>query len=198
MVGLPGCGKSFIARAIVRHLDWIGLKSRIFSVKDRRRKEVAVYEPAEYFEAGLLCLWGESARCGRRRNGRGRADKFPCARAPVENIRLSLPRRRSKLCLGFSLLARRSPSPGGEGEKIRIRLAAEVLNEALEALKSDIDIAIYDASNINQQRRRLLKDSVAASGLHAKASRGGGVGSAGEAGGVRFVAIEPSVHHPLR
>lgn len=65
---------------------------------------------------------------------------------------------------------------GGEGEKIRIRLAAEVLNEALEALKSDIDIAIYDASNINQQRRRLLKDSVVASGLHAKASRGGGGG----------------------
>lgn len=59
MVGLPGCGKSFIARAIVRHLDWIGLKSRIFSVKDRRRKEVAVYEPAEYFEAGRFCfvLW---------------------------------------------------------------------------------------------------------------------------------------------
>lgn len=53
MVGLPGRGKSFIARSIVRHLDWIGLKSRIFDVKDRRRQEVAVYEPAEYFEAGV-------------------------------------------------------------------------------------------------------------------------------------------------
>eukprot|EP00752_Nemacystus_decipiens_P014769 g13148.t1 len=53
MVGLPGRGKSFIARSIVRHLDWIGLKSRIFSVKDRRRQEVAMYEPAEYFEAGM-------------------------------------------------------------------------------------------------------------------------------------------------
>lgn len=52
MVGLPGRGKSFIARSIVRHLDWIGLKSRIFGVKDRRRQEVAMYEPAEYFEAG--------------------------------------------------------------------------------------------------------------------------------------------------
>ena len=54
MVGLPGRGKSFIARSIVRHLDWIGLKSRIFSVKDRRRQEVAMYEPAEYFEAGTF------------------------------------------------------------------------------------------------------------------------------------------------
>lgn len=68
---------------------------------------------------------------------------------------------------------------GGEGEKIRTRLAAEVLDEALEALQSDIDIAIYDASNINMQRRRLLKDSVAASGLHAKASGGGGEGRRG-------------------
>lgn len=57
MVGLPGRGKSFIARSIVRHLDWIGLKSRIFSVKDRRRQEVAMYEPAEYFEEGrCVCL----------------------------------------------------------------------------------------------------------------------------------------------
>lgn len=65
---------------------------------------------------------------------------------------------------------------GGEGEKIRTRLAAELLDEALQALENDIDIAIYDASNINKQRRRLFKDSVAASGLHAKASdrKGGG------------------------
>lgn len=59
---------------------------------------------------------------------------------------------------------------GGEGEKIRTRLAAEVLDEALRALENDIDIAIYDASNINKKRRSFVKDSVAASGLHAKAS----------------------------
>lgn len=60
---------------------------------------------------------------------------------------------------------------GGEGEKIRERLAAEVLAEALEALQSDIDIAIYDASNINAERRRVLNNTVAASGLHAKVRR---------------------------
>ncbi|CBJ26821.1 conserved unknown protein [Ectocarpus siliculosus] len=108
MVGLPGRGKSFVARSILRHLDWMGLKSRIFSTKDRRRKEIAVYEPVNYFDAG------------------------------------------------------------GEGEKIRERLAAEMLAEALEALQSDIDIAIYDASNINSERRRVLNNTVAASGLHAK------------------------------
>ncbi|CAM9500677.1 unnamed protein product [Ectocarpus sp. 13 AM-2016] len=117
MVGLPGRGKSFVARSILRHLDWMGLKSRIFSTKDRRRKEIAVYEPVNYFDAG------------------------------------------------------------GEGEKIRERLAAEMLAEALEALQSDIDIAIYDASNINSERRRVLNNTVAASGLHAKVRResGGGV-----------------------
>lgn len=52
MVGLPGRGKSFLARSILRHLQWIGLKSRIFSVKDKRSKEVAVYEPAEYYDEG--------------------------------------------------------------------------------------------------------------------------------------------------
>ncbi|CAM9741198.1 unnamed protein product [Ectocarpus sp. 12 AP-2014] len=108
MVGLPGRGKSFVARSILRHLDWMGLKSRIFSTKDRRRKEIAVYEPVNYFDAG------------------------------------------------------------GEGEKIRERLAAEMLAEALEALQSDIDIAIYDASNINSERRRVLNNTVVASGLHAK------------------------------
>ncbi|CAN0415210.1 unnamed protein product, partial [Hapterophycus canaliculatus] len=50
MVGLPGRGKSFLARSILRHLQWIGLRSRIFSVKDKRRKEVAVYEPEEYYD----------------------------------------------------------------------------------------------------------------------------------------------------
>ncbi|CAN0239597.1 unnamed protein product [Ectocarpus fasciculatus] len=53
MVGLPGRGKSFVARSILRHLDWMGLKSRIFSTKDRRRKEIAVYEPVKYFDAGM-------------------------------------------------------------------------------------------------------------------------------------------------
>ncbi|CAN0487635.1 unnamed protein product, partial [Ectocarpus sp. 8 AP-2014] len=111
MVGLPGRGKSFVARSILRHLDWMGLKSRIFSTKDRRRKEIA---------------------------------KDRTQRPRTVNV------------------------TGGEGEKIRERLAAEVLAEALEALQSDIDIAIYDASNINSERRRVLNNTVAASGLHAK------------------------------
>ncbi|CAN0534626.1 unnamed protein product, partial [Laminaria digitata] len=52
MVGLPARGKSFVARSILRHLDWVGLKSRIFSLGMYRRKEVGVFQPAEYFEPG--------------------------------------------------------------------------------------------------------------------------------------------------
>lgn len=58
--------------------------------------------------------------------------------------------------------------PGGEGEKTRKRMASEVLHEALEALREDIDIAIYDSSNVTSQRRKWLADAVASSGLHAQ------------------------------
>lgn len=64
-----------------------------------------------------------------------------------------------------------------------------MLDDALEALRSDIDIAIYDASNINQQRRRLLKESVAASGLYAKAS-------GWEGGGGRGLVVEHALRSP--
>ena len=47
-----------------------------------------------------------------------------------------------------------------------MRIAGEVLGEALEALKDDIDIAVLDASNITKERRRWLADAVASSGLH--------------------------------
>lgn len=57
---------------------------------------------------------------------------------------------------------------GGEGEKTRKRIASEVLHEALEALRSDIDIAVYDSSNATCQRRKWLADAVASSGLHAQ------------------------------
>ncbi|CAN0587133.1 unnamed protein product, partial [Laminaria digitata] len=52
-----------------------------------------------------------------------------------------------------------------EGEKVRRRIASEVLAEALTALSEDIDIAIYDASNITRERRLWLAQEVAASGL---------------------------------
>lgn len=57
-------------------------------------------------------------------------------------------------------------SPGGEGEITRKRIASEVLHEALEALRDDIDIAIYDATNTTPERRKWLSDAVASSGLH--------------------------------
>lgn len=59
---------------------------------------------------------------------------------------------------------------GGEGEKVRMRIAEEVLEDALDALKEAIDIAIVDASYVTSERRRWLADAVAGSGLHCQAS----------------------------
>lgn len=108
MVGMPARGKTFVARTIARHLNWVGLRCRIFSLGEHRRKEVGVWQPISYFE------------------------------------------------------------PGGQGEKTRKRIAGQVLDEALEALRSDIDIAVYDGSNVTRDRRKWLSEAVASSGLHAQ------------------------------
>ncbi|CAM9113009.1 unnamed protein product [Phaeothamnion confervicola] len=49
MVGIPARGKTFLAQSIKRHLDWIGLRSKVFSVAEYRRKHVAVWQPPEFF-----------------------------------------------------------------------------------------------------------------------------------------------------
>lgn len=51
-----------------------------------------------------------------------------------------------------------------------MRIAEEVLEDALDALKEAIDIAIVDASYVTSERRRWLADAVAGSGLHCQAS----------------------------
>lgn len=54
MVGLPARGKTFVARSIARHLDWVGLRCKIFSHGEHRRKEVGVFQPAAYFDQGEI------------------------------------------------------------------------------------------------------------------------------------------------
>ena len=38
MVGLPARGKTFVSKKLVRYLNWIGIRSRVFNVGEYRRK----------------------------------------------------------------------------------------------------------------------------------------------------------------
>jgi len=49
MVGLPGRGKSYIARKVARYLRWINYRTRVFSIA-RFRLETVGKKPAEFFD----------------------------------------------------------------------------------------------------------------------------------------------------
>ncbi len=38
MVGLPARGKTFVSKKLVRYLNWIGIRSKVFNVGEYRRK----------------------------------------------------------------------------------------------------------------------------------------------------------------
>ena len=50
----------------------------------------------------------------------------------------------------------------------RGQIAAQVLNDAIEQLKSSIDIAVFDAANCTRNRRKWLTDQVKEAGLYAQ------------------------------
>jgi 6-phosphofructo-2-kinase len=49
-VGVPARGKTFMAKSLKRHFDWVGLKSEIFSVVEYRREAIGVVQPPEFFK----------------------------------------------------------------------------------------------------------------------------------------------------
>eukprot|EP01116_Phalansterium_solitarium_P024271 TRINITY_DN8849_c0_g1_i1.p1 TRINITY_DN8849_c0_g1~~TRINITY_DN8849_c0_g1_i1.p1 ORF type:complete len:550 (+),score=189.67 TRINITY_DN8849_c0_g1_i1:200-1849(+) len=49
MVGLPGRGKSFIARKIYRYLNWVGVPRAIFNVSDYRRSRLGHTQKHDFF-----------------------------------------------------------------------------------------------------------------------------------------------------
>ncbi|XP_075264405.1 6-phosphofructo-2-kinase/fructose-2,6-bisphosphatase-like isoform X2 [Convolutriloba macropyga] len=55
MVGLPARGKTFVAKKLVRYLNWIGIRSRVFNVGEYRRKRqdggYRGYQGDEFFKS---------------------------------------------------------------------------------------------------------------------------------------------------
>ena len=54
MVGLPARGKSYISKAIVRYLSFLGCPAQIFNAGNKRRDEGAAGVSANFFDASNL------------------------------------------------------------------------------------------------------------------------------------------------
>jgi hypothetical protein len=50
MIGLPARGKSYIAQGIAKHLNWLGIKTRIFNAGNYRREVCGPEAPASFFD----------------------------------------------------------------------------------------------------------------------------------------------------
>ena len=48
MVGLPARGKTYTARRIARHLDWLGHRSKVFNVGNYRRQQSGADVPHQF------------------------------------------------------------------------------------------------------------------------------------------------------
>ena len=63
MVGLPARGKSYISKAIVRYLNFLGCPARLFNAGNKRRQEGAAGVQANFFDANNLvcCPYGHGS-----------------------------------------------------------------------------------------------------------------------------------------
>jgi hypothetical protein len=52
--------------------------------------------------------------------------------------------------------------------QVRREIAGKVLEDVLEALRTDIDIAVFDAANCTRARRRWIRQQVQDAGLYAQ------------------------------
>lgn len=57
MVGLPGRGKSLLARRLCRYLNYTGEKTKVYDISDYRRKHIKQYHSHEMFRADNLPAW---------------------------------------------------------------------------------------------------------------------------------------------
>ena len=50
MVGLPARGKTYVARKIMRYLNWLGHKTRVFNVGNYRREHIGSLQSHDFFD----------------------------------------------------------------------------------------------------------------------------------------------------
>ncbi|MBX2801813.1 MAG: 6-phosphofructo-2-kinase/fructose-2,6-bisphosphatase [Myxococcales bacterium] len=50
MVGLPARGKTYLARKLVRYLNWRGVTAQVFNVGNYRRRDLGSAQPAAFFD----------------------------------------------------------------------------------------------------------------------------------------------------
>ena len=50
MVGLPARGKTYVARKIMRYLNWLGHPTRLFNVGNYRREHIGSLQAHDFFD----------------------------------------------------------------------------------------------------------------------------------------------------
>ena len=119
MVGLPARGKSYISKAIVRYLNFLGCPAQIFNAGNKRRQEGAAGVQANFFDAANL-----DAKAQRERMA---------MEAEREQARLDAVSAGSdKMIETLSRIAETSDDP---------QVAMEALRQLAELRKADVDAA---------------------------------------------------------
>ncbi|KAF0700200.1 Aste57867_9254 [Aphanomyces stellatus] len=104
MVGLPGRGKSYMARKVARYLNWINYATRVFNIGNYRRKLLGADHHAEFFDPD-----------------------------------------------------------NPEGKQQRMEMAEAAMEDMLNYLNHEGEVAIYDGTNSTLERRLWIQEKLAVS-----------------------------------
>ncbi|RQM29386.1 hypothetical protein B5M09_004395, partial [Aphanomyces astaci] len=101
MVGLPGRGKSYMARKVARYLNWINYSTRVFNIGNYRRKLLGADHSAKFFDPD-----------------------------------------------------------NADGKKQRMDMAEAAMDDMLQYLSNEGEVAIYDGTNSTLERRLWIQDRI--------------------------------------